>query len=763
MTTKQRTNLALLVPVTCALLALVGCTRGHYRLRADADAYGRIIEKSACKPWQIPGDYSVYPAPHSRLHDPTCVNDPCLPSPAPQLYEYDLPALPERDPARFQPHQQQQPTLDVGPSAEMSPEPAPLPNRASPVPTTVEEATSESTNVDPSLDPSALTAPAIDDVAEEELTSPYRSVSYRASHEDRPVVLLAQEVPTPAPQGPANALPAAVPGEPTNDPRDAATNGGPKQTAADVDSSADENADDGTETDVLAADTVITQQVPLPRSYWELIPDECLAKMLEFETVRAEYQRSYGVPPEESQLDDSPKLALEDIMDLTLLNSRELQTQKEQLYRSALVLTLERFDYQLKPSVGNNGTDVNYTHNRSGGITVDNLRIPTTFQLEKMMYSGADFIGRFANSVLLTFNGPQGFAVDVGSDLLFDFSQSLLQRDVRLENLTQAERNVVYAARDFTRFRKQLFVQQASTYYSLIRQFRQIEIECQNYFTLAREFNQRSVEIKYGFAAKTQLDQVEQQVINGRQSILNACTNLENALDSLKISMGIPTEQPLNIDLTELNLVALRDELAVNAELIERSRARIQGEVDSNERSPFLIVGGVSILAEQMLDSLRIRQALGEESVNSEALESRILFLGVEAADIDVAGAREKLESQLAATEVDLNKEIFRRRDIAKELTEKMLWQLRVVQKVAPDHAQLAEWKSRYVQFNIELEVSLAKTGISETVDMATAEQQLVVETAGLQEQMEEFCALLDEVLGPYVADNSGAIRATFH
>ena len=89
-------------------------------------------------------------------------------------------------------------------------------------------------------------------------------------------------------------------------------------------------------------------------------------------------------------------MALEDIIELTLLNSRELQTQKEALYRSALALTLERFDYELKPSVGGNGTAANFSHNRTGGETIDSLRIPTDFQLDKMLYTGGDLLARFA-------------------------------------------------------------------------------------------------------------------------------------------------------------------------------------------------------------------------------------------------------------------------------------------------------------------------------------------------------------------------------
>ena len=488
-----------------------------------------------------------------------------------------------------------------------------------------------------------------------------------------------------------------------------------------------EDAAEPTDDDVA----VQTTQVPLPPSYWESIPTECLARMFEFKTVRDEYLQTYGNAPRQAQLDDSPKLALEDIIQLTLLNSRELQTQKEALYRVALALTLERFDYQLRPSFGNNGTATNFNHNRSGGITQNSLAIPTTLQLEKMLYSGADFIGRFANDVLLTFNGPQGFAVDVGSELLFNFSQSLLQRDVQLENLTLAERNVVYAARDFARFRRELFVDQASDYYSLIRQFRQIEIQCQNYFTLAREFNQRSVEIKYGFAARTQLDQVEQQVISGRQSILSACTNLENALDSLKIRMGIPTEQPLNLDLSELNLITLSDELAVNADLIERTRQRILEGLEAEERSPTLLVAGVSDLTRHMLDSIELRKALGQDSIESDPLEYRALNLSIEEADIEVAEVENDLRNVLEADPTPIAL-FLRRRNIVEAIYEKNRLQLQLLEKTEITESELANRAESYQEFGAR--ILELQEGFLEISKRAEAE-----ETNGEDDDLEEL------------------------
>ena len=129
-----------------------------------------------------------------------------------------------------------------------------------------------------------------------------------------------------------------------------------------------------------------------------------------------------------------------------------------------------------------------------------------------------------------------------------------------------AERNVVYAARDFARFRKQFFVDFAARYYARLRDFRQIEIESQNYFSLVRAFNQSEAEYRAGLVPRVQVDQVEQDLLSGRRNLISVCNNLEQQLDSLKIEMGLPTETPINIDLTELNHVGSLDHTTENSQ-----------------------------------------------------------------------------------------------------------------------------------------------------------------------------------------------------
>lgn len=695
-----------------------GCSRHHYRVRADRDGYARVIEKSTATPWLPPADYSVYPPQHSRLHDPTCVDDPTLPSPSPQLYDYDLPQLPKRDTDRFV-----QAKANNGDELDSTLEP--IENPVVP----------EDAMEDMIAPPEPTPARPLEFSAKGQ--SAFSQVSYGTGEPDAPLddddfgsSVSGSTMPVVSFQQDDTENDPPAPSEPTEAQQEDEFDDSPR-----------------------------TQLVPLPKSYWEQIPQDCLTRMMEFNTVRAEYESTYGFPPGEELQDAAPKLALEDIIDLTLLNSRELQAQKEQLFRTALTLTLERFDYQLKPSIGNNGTAALYDHNRSDGITDDSLRIPSSLQLEKMLYTGGDFLGRFANSVLLTFNGPQGFAVDVSSELLFSLSQSLLQRDVRLESLTQAERNVVYAARGFTRFRRELFVQQASDYYSLIRQFRQVEIDCQNYFTLSREFNQRFVEIRFGFAARTELDQVEQQVINGRQRILSTCTALENALDGLKIRMGIPTEQPLNLDLSELNILTLSDELAVNADLIERTRSRIQREEADESRSAFVIVGALTQLLEHMLDSISLREQLGEQPPDAFPIESSLIAFRIEAGDIDIAEDKATLQLELNEASPNPTKIIQRRRDVVDELLKKLNWQIKAIHRQNDDDLASNEYSNQFAEFRNrfeQLESNLLQY-IEEAGANIAAETQLIVDAESLQNDVQAVCTEFDRQLGRTVPNSARA------
>ena len=190
--------------------------------------------------------------------------------------------------------------------------------------------------------------------------------------------------------------------------------------------------------------------------------------------------------------------------------------------KTALRLTLERYAYDLKFASLGNGASVDYEHNRIGGETVNSLSIPSGVLLEKTLASGGNLILGFANSVLLTFNGPTEFTEDVSSELVGQFTQSLLQRDVVFESLTQSERDVVYAARSFARFRKEFFRDLATQYYhQLLLTYRDIEIDAQDYFSNLRGFLQAGAEYRAGRLPRFQVDQFEQDALSSRSVLIS--------------------------------------------------------------------------------------------------------------------------------------------------------------------------------------------------------------------------------------------------
>ena len=225
---------------------------------------------------------------------------------------------------------------------------------------------------------------------------------------------------------------------------------------------------------------------PVGEQYWIDIPPNCLAHMLDFTSVKADYVKTYEQQPSEELLDSSPRVGLRELFELALINSREYQRQKEVLYEQALNVSLERFAYATKFSVRGTTVDTTYTHSRVRGTTVNSLTVPSTFSGDKVLATSGTLVGQFANDILLTFNGPTGFAADVSSELLLDLTQRVFQRDILLEPLIQSERNLVYAARTFARFRKIFFLDVASDYYGILRNYRGIEIDAQNYFAQAR-------------------------------------------------------------------------------------------------------------------------------------------------------------------------------------------------------------------------------------------------------------------------------------
>lgn len=247
--------------------------------------------------------------------------------------------------------------------------------------------------------------------------------------------------------------------------------------------------------------------------------------------------------------DGTFRLTHERAIELALLNSREYQTELEDLYLACLTLTLQRFEFSMQWFFVN-VTD--FLHFGSGPTEQNSLGTSSQLGFRKAFAGGGQLIADFSNSLVWQFNGTD--SMSARSNIGIDLVQPLLRnagRNVRLELLTQAERNVLYAARDFARFRKQFYFDVTSGnvgYLGLLQRVQNIRNFEANVNALEQDLHAHQALNAAGLVSRLQVDQVFQSYQNGRLALVRAQNDLQTTLDLFKVRLGLPPDLPVSLD-----------------------------------------------------------------------------------------------------------------------------------------------------------------------------------------------------------------------
>ncbi|HEX3146457.1 MAG TPA: TolC family protein [Gemmataceae bacterium] len=269
--------------------------------------------------------------------------------------------------------------------------------------------------------------------------------------------------------------------------------------------------------------------------------------------------------------DGKLKLDAEKSFELALLHSREYQTALERLYLAALTLTLNRFEFDARWALQN--STVFNSVAPGTALETNTLTSNSNFGFRRSLAAGGQLVVDFANSFILEYTGSG--RTSVSSGFVGTFVQPLLRnagRRVRLEGLTQAERDVLYAARDFYRFRKQFWATVTTLdggYLSLLLQVQTIRNVQLNLVGQERNLREHEALLPGGKITTVQVDQAFQGYQGARQTVAQAEASLQSQLDTFKILLGLPPRIPIELDDAVLNpfvlndpkLEALRDEL----------------------------------------------------------------------------------------------------------------------------------------------------------------------------------------------------------
>ncbi|MCA1900830.1 MAG: TolC family protein [Candidatus Hydrogenedens sp.] len=332
-------------------------------------------------------------------------------------------------------------------------------------------------------------------------------------------------------------------------------------------------------------------------------------------------------------------LSLEKALEIAMNCSREYLTKKEALYLSALNLTLERYQYTPIFSSKSKATITQQTYDKkvpseyTRAMNAIKNSIPniqnitgTSAQLLRQYHQILEQAGDVAgwtqpdieivdrqsgkgsiqSGVSMLFLGGGRLALqltnnffrflsgvpdkEAGSVLSASFTQPLWRgrgREISMEKLTQAERDVLYDLRDFTRYRQEFVVRICKAYYSVLEQRDIVKNNYQSYLNFKASYERENAFAQEGRKTLTEIGRIQQALLSAEDTWINSLRRYKESLDEFKISIGLSTDSPVMLDPNELEKLKegglkhpkITDEDAVKVALVTRLEIYTQKDI----------------------------------------------------------------------------------------------------------------------------------------------------------------------------------------
>ncbi len=238
---------------------------------------------------------------------------------------------------------------------------------------------------------------------------------------------------------------------------------------------------------------------------------------------------------------------LSQALELAVANSREYQTEKENLYLAALDLTGAR--YEFSPQFFANSAP-QITGSPDGP---DTGSVGTQIGLSKFLRTGGKLTVGLANDLMRYFAGKP--ADQARNSAINTISVSLTQPLLRgfginnpaVESLTQAERDVIYAIRSYSLYQQRFAVETVTAYFALLTEkdiLRNNYRDYTNRVEVARYTEARAVDRE----RMSDVDDLRMRALQAKTTYINSLANYLTTLDAFKIRLGIPVSSHLFLD-----------------------------------------------------------------------------------------------------------------------------------------------------------------------------------------------------------------------
>lgn len=296
-----------------------------------------------------------------------------------------------------------------------------------------------------------------------------------------------------------------------------------------------------------------------------------------------------------SHLEKNAKvIPLHEALRLAVRHNRDYQSRKELLYLQALDLTLVRNEFtpifngtgaaavtrtqtpgtqtvlvpnpayakaQSGAGAGATTTVPQFLEKQITTLVTDNtLTAQGNLGVSVLTRTGARLAADFTTDFLKFLSGNMTSAGD--STLALTLTQPLLRGAgyrATMETLTQAERDLLYAIRDFTQYRKTFAVDVTSRYYRTL----EARDAAKNAFLAYKAFetiltSERAL-AKEDRRTSSQLGLIEQASLRYKRIWISSVRTYESLLDDLKLTLAIPVQTPVVLEDQELAKLTLEE------------------------------------------------------------------------------------------------------------------------------------------------------------------------------------------------------------
>jgi outer membrane protein TolC len=268
-------------------------------------------------------------------------------------------------------------------------------------------------------------------------------------------------------------------------------------------------------------------------------------------------------------------VSLERSLDIAVKHSRAYQSRKEQVYLQALSLTLAR--HQFAPLFAAQGSatyavstaevqgfEVDLSTGQPRAVTSDQLverssiegngSINATWLIRDIGRISAAFTTDFFRYLT---GDPSTLTT---SQLGATFTRPLLRNagfKAEIENLTLAERQMLYSLRDFVRYRKQFSIDVAEAYYRVLQNRDVARNTCLALQSFRKSAARTRALVDEGRVSVGDLGRLQQQELLQETSWIAAVRNYKLALDNFKIRLGLSMDDNIVLDERELKDLAI--------------------------------------------------------------------------------------------------------------------------------------------------------------------------------------------------------------